>query len=82
MGTGEMKRRYPHKSNVLLVNITRLGDMLQATPTIAGVKMENPDCKVTVLVEKQFEGVCHSIPGIDDVVSIDLGMTVRSMTRV
>jgi ADP-heptose:LPS heptosyltransferase len=79
--TGQMKRRYPHKSNVLLVNITRLGDMLQATPTIAGLKMENPDCKVTVLVEKQFEGVCFCIPGIDDVVSIDLGMTVRSMTR-
>ncbi len=76
-----MKKRHPHKTNVLLVNITRLGDMLQATPTIAGMKMENPDCKVTVLVEKQFESVCHSIPNIDHVKSIDLGMTVRSLAR-
>ncbi len=76
-----MKKRHPHKQNVLLVNITRLGDMLQATPTIAGMKMENPDCKITVLVEKQFEAVCHTIPNIDDVVAIDLGMTVRSLAR-
>lgn len=76
-----MKKRHPHKTNVLLVNITRLGDMLQATPTIAGIKQENPDCKVTVLVEKQFEEVCHWIPNIDRVESLDLGMTVRSLAR-
>jgi len=76
-----MKKRHPHKSNILLVNITRLGDMLQATPTIAGMKMENPECKITVLVEKQFEAVCHCIPNIDEVMSIDLGMTVRSLAR-
>ena len=76
-----MKKRHPHKSNVLLVNITRLGDMLQATPTIAGMKQENSNCKITVLVEKQFESVCHWIPNIDEVLSLDLGMTVRSLTR-
>ncbi len=65
----------------MLVNITRLGDMLQATPTIAGMKQENPDCKVTVLVEKQFEEVCHHLPNIDYVKSLDLGMTVRSLAR-
>ncbi len=76
-----MQKRYPHKTNILLVNITRLGDMLQATPTIAGMKMENPDCKVTVLVEKQFAEVCHNLPYIDEVVSLDLGMTVRALSR-
>lgn len=55
--------------------------MLQATPTIAGMKMENPDCKVTVLVEKQFESICHTIPNVDEVLSVDLGMTVRSLAR-
>jgi ADP-heptose:LPS heptosyltransferase len=76
-----MQKRHPHKTNILLVNITRLGDMLQATPTIAGMKAENPDCKVTVLVEKQFAEVCHNLPYIDEVVSLDLGMTVRSLSR-
>lgn len=55
--------------------------MLQATPTIAGMKAENPNCKVTVVVEKQFEDVCHHLPYIDEVKSLDLGMTVRSLAR-
>jgi len=76
-----MKKRHAHKENILLVNITRLGDMLQATPTITGMKQENPDAKITVLVEKQFDEVCHFLPDIDEVVSIDLGMTVRSLAR-
>ncbi len=61
------------------MNITRLGDMLQATPTIAGIKMENPDCHITVLVEKQFEDICRVLPNIDEVVGIDLAFTCRSI---
>jgi ADP-heptose:LPS heptosyltransferase len=76
-----MKKRHPVKNNILLVNITRLGDMLQATPTIAGMKQENPNAKITVLVEKQFGEVCHHIPYIDEVVSLDLSMVVRSLAR-
>lgn len=76
-----MKKRFAHKNNILLVNITRLGDMLQATPTIAGLKMENPQSKITVLVEKQFSEICKHIPGIDEVVSLDLSMVVRALSR-
>ena len=76
-----MKRRYPKKNRILLVNITRLGDMLQATPTIAGIKAENPGCHITVLVEKQFEEVCKIIPNIDEIIGIDLNYVVRSIAR-
>ncbi len=72
-------RRFPVKNKTLLVNITRLGDMLQATPTIAGIKQENPDSKLTVLVERQFEAICHLLPGIDEVVAIDLSRTVQGI---
>ena len=63
------------------MNITRLGDMLQATPTIAGIKAENPGCHIAVLVEKQFEEVCRVIPNIDEVIGIDLNFVVRSIVR-
>ena len=76
-----MKKRYPTKNRVLLVNITRLGDMLQATPTIAGIKAENPGCHIAVLVDKQFEEVCHVIPNIDEIIGIDLGFVVRNLAR-
>jgi ADP-heptose:LPS heptosyltransferase len=68
------------KSNILLVNITRLGDMLQATPTICGMKMENPEARITVVVEKQFKDICHSLPYIDEVVALDLSFIARSIT--
>jgi len=76
-----MKKRFPNKSKILLVNITRLGDMLQATPTIAGMKKENPDCEITVLVEKQFEDICKSIPNIDKLIALDLGMIMRALSE-
>jgi ADP-heptose:LPS heptosyltransferase len=76
-----MKRQKIQKNNILLVNITRLGDMLQATPTISGMKMENPNCKITVLVEKQFAGICDLLPDIDEVVPLDLGTVVRALAR-
>lgn len=76
-----MKKRHAHKEKVLLVNITRLGDMLQATPTIAGLKAENPNCHITVLVEKQFAEVCSVIPNIDEIIGLDLGFTCRSLAR-
>lgn len=63
------------------MNITRLGDMLQATPTIAGIKMENPDCHITVLVEKQFQDICRVLPHIDEVVGVDLGFTCRALAN-
>ena len=75
-----MKRRDYVKKNILLVNITRLGDMLQATPTIVGMKMENPDAKITVVVEKQFKDICKHLPYIDDVVALDLTFVASAIS--
>ncbi|MDD2943325.1 MAG: glycosyltransferase family 9 protein [bacterium] len=69
------------KKKLLIVAITRLGDLLQASPTIGGLKMENPGSHLTVLVDKGFSEICYGIPGIDEVFEIDLAMMVRSMAR-
>jgi ADP-heptose:LPS heptosyltransferase len=69
------------KKKVLLVNITRLGDMLQSTPTISGIKMENPNAHITVVIDKQFADVCSYIPDIDCVKVIDLTYMVNCLTR-
>ena len=66
-------------NNILLVAITRMGDMLQASPTIAGIKMENPDAKVTVLIERNFASICAGLPGIDEVIVIDLTYVTRGL---
>ena len=74
-----MKAKKPN--NYLLVAITRMGDMLQASPTLAGIKMENPDARVTVLIERNFAAICDGLPGIDEVIVIDLTFITRCLHR-
>jgi ADP-heptose:LPS heptosyltransferase len=61
-----------HPARILIVNLTRFGDLLQTSPTIVGLKAAHPDAHVTVLVERNFAQVCHGIPGIDRVWELDL----------
>ena len=56
---------------VLIVNLTRFGDLLQTSPTIAGLRAAG-DTEVTVVVERNFADVCEGIPGVDRVWPIDL----------
>jgi len=69
------------RNNICVVAITRLGDMLQASPTFEGFKRENPNCKVTVVIDKQFARICTGLPGVDEVYMLDLSMIVRCLAR-
>ena len=42
------------RKNICLVAITRMGDMLQASPTITALKQDFPNSRITVVIEKQF----------------------------
>ena len=57
---------------IVIVNLTRLGDLLQTSPTIAGLHAVHPEAKITLVAEKNFAEVCESIPGVDRVHRIDL----------
>lgn len=71
---GELKK-------ILLVAITRMGDLLQASPTIVGLKAENPGAHLTVLVDRQFAAICRGIPGIDEIYEIDMSIMFRAIKR-
>jgi ADP-heptose:LPS heptosyltransferase len=68
-------------SNILLVAITRMGDMLQATPMIVGMKRQYPEAKITVAIEKNFAAICDGIPGIDEVIPLDLAYICQCLHR-
>lgn len=68
-------------SNILLVAITRMGDMLQATPTIVGLKRQYPGARISVMIEKQFASICEGIPGIDQIIEIDLALVCQCLHR-
>lgn len=57
---------------ILIVNLTRLGDLLQTSPTVAGLRAKHPDAEVTLLAERNFAEVCEAIPGVDRVERLDL----------
>lgn len=66
---------------ILLVAITRLGDLLQASPTVAGLKKEHPNCRITVVVDSNFSAICRGIPGIDRIVETELAAIVKALRR-
>ena len=69
------------KKRILIIAITRLGDMLQASPTIVGLKEQYPEASITVVIDKQFATICSGIPGIDEVYVLDLSFVCRCLHR-
>jgi len=57
---------------VLIVNLTRFGDLLQTSPTIAGLKERHPAAEVVAVVERNFADVARGLPGVDRVWELDL----------
>ncbi len=49
-----------------------MGDLLQTTPLIAGLKGKYPDSKITLLANKNFADICKDIPFIDELHAFDI----------
>ena len=64
---------------ILVVNLTRFGDLLQTSPTIMGLKELWPDAELTALVERNFADVCRGLPAVDRVRELDLDGLGRTM---
>ena len=57
---------------IVIVNLTRFGDLLQTSPTVAALRARHPEAEITVVAEKNFADVCDHIPGIARVYRLDL----------
>ena len=51
--------------------MTRMGDMIQTTPLIKGLKEKYPNSKITLLVTSDFASAVPLIPYVDDSIVID-----------
>ncbi len=58
---------------MLILNLTRMGDLIQTTPVLIGLKEKDPSSHATLVVSEAFKGICPFIPGVDDVVSFPMG---------
>ncbi len=57
---------------ILIVNLTRFGDLLQTSPTVAALRERHPEAMITFLAEKNFADVVDGVPGIDHVERAEL----------
>src|SRR5207253_9042866 len=64
---------------ILVVNLTRFGDLLQTSPTIVGLRENHPDAELVALVERNFADVARGLPAVDRVWELDLDRLGRML---
>jgi ADP-heptose:LPS heptosyltransferase len=57
---------------ILIVNLTRFGDLLQTSPAVATLRAHHPEAEIAILAERNFADVCDAIPDLDRVIRVDL----------
>lgn len=57
--------------DILLLNLTRLGDLVQTTPLAVGLKKAHPGARVVVCAQKKFESAARLMGGVDEILPID-----------
>jgi ADP-heptose:LPS heptosyltransferase len=57
--------------NILILCMTRMGDLIQTTPLIKGLKEKHPAAKITLLVTSDFSSAVPLIPHVDDSIVFD-----------
>jgi len=57
--------------DILLLNLTRLGDLVQTTPLAVALKKSHPEARVVVCAQKKFESAARLMDGVDEIVTID-----------
>ncbi|MBI4683428.1 MAG: glycosyltransferase family 9 protein [Nitrospirae bacterium] len=57
---------------ILIINLTRMGDLLQTTPLMAGLKEKHDGPKITLLVNAAFSEICKGIPYVDELIVFDM----------
>ncbi len=56
---------------ILVVQTTRMGDMLQTSPLIRLLRRAHPKSHITVMIRKMSRSVAECIPGIDEIFIYD-----------
>jgi ADP-heptose:LPS heptosyltransferase len=56
---------------ILVINLTRMGDLVQSIPLLSGLKKKYPQSYLTLLVNNAFSYVVGSIPHIDRYMELD-----------
>jgi lipopolysaccharide heptosyltransferase III len=72
----------PQGSEILIIRLRSLGDLILETPAIAALKAWRSDLRISVLVEPRFASVLEANPNITEIISSGgLGVTSLELRR-
>ncbi|OGW15779.1 MAG: hypothetical protein A3K09_02480, partial [Nitrospinae bacterium RIFCSPLOWO2_12_FULL_47_7] len=57
---------------ILIMNLTRMGDLIQSTPLIEGLHKKYPQAHITMMVSSDFADFTRRIPHINEIVVFNL----------
>jgi len=65
---------------ILVLCLTRFGDLIQTTPLLRGLKKAHPDARITLAVLNRFSGILPLIHGYDRVFMFDKDEAARRIS--
>jgi len=60
-------------SKILVIQLARMGDLLQSSPLIQAIRAKRPAASITLLVSERNREVARTIPGVNEVLGLDFG---------
>lgn len=64
---------------ILVLQTTRMGDVLQTSPLIEQIRAKHPDAHITVMVRRMGKGIVERHPAVNDVVVYEEDELLRDM---
>lgn len=65
------KQGCPTSKQVLILNVTRMGDLVQTSPLVSRLKWEWPDVAVDLMADQRFASTASLIPGVRQLLTFD-----------
>jgi ADP-heptose:LPS heptosyltransferase len=62
---------------ILVIQLARMGDLLQSSPLIQGIREKYADAFITLLVSEKTKDLANGIPGVEEVLALDFGKAYR-----
>lgn len=67
--------------NVLVIQMARMGDFIQSTPLLCGIKKANPGCTLHMLVDKNILDFAGTCPFVDQRYGLDTQLLTSAVSR-
>lgn len=64
---------------ILVINLTRMGDIIQTSPLVSGLRQRHPRAEIGLLVLKAFAGAARLVPGVDRLLELDQDQAVARL---